>query len=203
MHTLPCPRPVPYYISAYAPGERLVLSRNRYYAGDRPHRVDRIIVSIGGDAGSLLDRVEQGQLDYAFVAPSDYETRSDELRAKYRINKGRFFTAPALEPADVRAQHEPSTVPATTRSSGRPSISPPTVAAILRERGRRSPGYAYRPYLPPFMPGFRYERIYPLKAPDTARAKKLAKGHTRSGKAVLYVSSSSAGSVAQGKVLAA
>jgi hypothetical protein len=40
--------------------------------------------------------VEQGQLDYAFVNPSDYLQRSDRLRAKYGVNKERFWTAPGL-----------------------------------------------------------------------------------------------------------
>jgi len=41
-------------------------------------------------------------------------------------------------------------------------------------------------YLPPSMPGFRDAHIYPLNGPDLAKARSLAKGHTRSGKAVLY-----------------
>ena len=36
------------------------------------------------------------------------------------------------------------------------------------------------------MPGYRDERIYPLKAPELETARRLAKGHTRGGKAVLY-----------------
>jgi ABC-type transport system substrate-binding protein len=40
--------------------------------------------------------------------------------------------------------------------------------------------------LPPTMPGFRNARIYPLKGPDLRRARALARGNTRSGKAVLY-----------------
>ena len=197
----PVPAAGPYFISEYAPGERLVLSRNRYYAGRRPHHVARIVISIGGDAGSLLNRVEQSQLDYAFVAPSDYMERADELRAKYGINKGRFFTAPALSlrmfvlnTSRPLFRRNPKLRQAVNFAANR--------AAILRERGSLA-GYLTDQYLPPFVPGFRDERIYPLKAPDTARAKQLAKGHTRDGKAVLYVSSSSPGSVAQGQVLAA
>ena len=35
------------------------------------------------------------------------------------------------------------------------------------------------------MPGYRDARIYPLDKPDLTRAKALARGHMRSGKAVL------------------
>ena len=41
-------------------------------------------------------------------------------------------------------------------------------------------------YLPPRMPGFAGRALYPLDRPDVARARSLAAGHTRSGKAVLY-----------------
>jgi ABC-type transport system substrate-binding protein len=43
-------------------------------------------------------------------------------------------------------------------------------------------------YLTPIKLGYRDERIYPLRGPDLATAKALARGRTRNGKAVLYVS---------------
>jgi peptide/nickel transport system substrate-binding protein len=191
----------PYFISEYAPGERIVLSRNRFYGGNRPHHVDRIVVSIGGDAASILERIDKGQLDHAFLDASQYMERVDELRAKYGINKGRFFSAPALNlrffvlnTSRPLFRKNPRLRQAVNFAADR--------TAILRERGALA-GYLTDQFLPPFAPGFRNERIYPLKAPDVAKAKQLAKGHTRSGKAVLYVSSSATGSLAQGQVLAA
>jgi ABC-type transport system substrate-binding protein len=47
-------------------------------------------------------------------------------------------------------------------------------------------GYLTDQYLPPRLPGFRNERIYPLKAPDVVKARTLARGRLRGGKAVLY-----------------
>jgi len=41
-------------------------------------------------------------------------------------------------------------------------------------------------YLPPSLPGFEDVRIYPLAGPNLRRARALARGHTRGGKAVLY-----------------
>jgi ABC-type transport system substrate-binding protein len=63
--------------------------------------------------------------------------------------------------------------------------------AIDRAALRRVGGGIHRSrltdqYLLPGMPGFRDERIYPLAGPDLRRARALARGHTRSGKAVLY-----------------
>jgi peptide/nickel transport system substrate-binding protein len=42
-------------------------------------------------------------------------------------------------------------------------------------------------YLPPTFPGFRDARLYPLDRPDLRRARQLARGNTRGGKATLYV----------------
>jgi ABC-type transport system substrate-binding protein len=41
--------------------------------------------------------------------------------------------------------------------------------------------------LPPSLPGYRNARIYPLSRPNLAKARQLARGHLRGGKAVLYV----------------
>jgi ABC-type transport system substrate-binding protein len=47
-------------------------------------------------------------------------------------------------------------------------------------------GRATDQYLPPGIPGFRDARIYPLAGPNVRRAQALARGHIRSGKAVMF-----------------
>jgi ABC-type transport system substrate-binding protein len=42
-------------------------------------------------------------------------------------------------------------------------------------------------FLPPSLPGFRDVKIYPLRAPNLQKARALARGHLRSGRATLYV----------------
>jgi ABC-type oligopeptide transport system substrate-binding subunit len=42
-------------------------------------------------------------------------------------------------------------------------------------------------FLAPTLPGFRDAHIYPLRGPDLAKARALARNHLRSGKATLYV----------------
>ncbi len=60
--------------------------------------------------------------------------------------------------------------------------------ALTRELGPLA-GTPTDQYLSPSQPGYTDERIYPLKAPDLRRARALANGHTRGGKAVLYTRS--------------
>ncbi len=71
--------------------------------------------------------------------------------------------------------------------------------ALLRELGTFA-GTLTDQYLSPAQAGYKDERIYPLKAPDLRRARSLAKGHTRGGKAVLYTRSDPV-DVAQAQVL--
>ena len=76
--------------------------------------------------------------------------------------------------------------------------------ALAREAGVLAGGVFVEPptdqYLLPHFPGYRNTRIYPLKGPDLRTARKLAKGHTRGGKAVLYTSTS-LGDVARAEIL--
>jgi peptide/nickel transport system substrate-binding protein len=62
--------------------------------------------------------------------------------------------------------------------------------ALLEARGGAITGSLTDQYLPPSMPGFVDAHIYPLHHPNLTKAKALAKGHTRNGKAVLYIKDS-------------
>ena len=197
----PIPSAAPYYISEYLPGERIVLERNRHYTGGRPHHVDRIVAFHGGTGEDVLDRIERGELDYGYLAPGAFGERATELVRKYRLDKSRLFSSPAL---NLR-----TFVLNTSRPLFRnnPKLRQAVNFAVdrrqlIRERGSYS-SYPTDQYLPPFLPGFRNERIYPREGPDLARAKALAKGRTRGGKAVLYVSKTAPSSLAEGQVLAA
>jgi peptide/nickel transport system substrate-binding protein len=60
-------------------------------------------------------------------------------------------------------------------------------AALSSTDGGRLVNHPSGQYLPPTMPGVRQVAIYPLRHPDLVRARELARGHLRGGKAVLYV----------------
>jgi peptide/nickel transport system substrate-binding protein len=194
----PVPGAGPYYIAEYVPGRRVVLERNRFYRGERPHHVDRFVVDLSADAATLLDRVDRGELDYAWVPNQDLASRALELRRKYGINKARFFVVPAnnLRMFVLNTERPLFRNNVRLRQAVNFAVDRP---ALLRERGPLA-GYLTDQYLPPRMPGFRNERVYPLKGPDLARARALARGNTRTGKAVLYVPAAPLG-LAQGEIL--
>lgn len=200
----PLPSAGPYYASEYHPGQRVVLERNRFYRGQRPHHVDRIVgdltpLSGGGDNAAMLDRVERGELDYALV-PVPFGDRAVGYMRRYGINKSRLFVVPStnirmfvLNTEGRLFRNNPKLRQAVNLAIDR--------SAIVREDGPHS-GTPTDQYLPFGLPGFRDEHVYPLQSPNIARARKLAKGHLRGGRAVLYTVKN-ATNVAQAQILRA
>ena len=178
----PLPSPAPYYVSSYVPGERLVMERNRFYSGSRPHHVDRFTVDLQADVSAVED-VARGKLDS--IAPSpNLSPQLAGLVRRYGVNKSRLFVA-----ADVATR---MFVINTSRPLFRDNVELRQALnfavdrpALVRVYGR----YAATPtdqYMPPALPSFRDARIYPLDGPNVGRARSLASGHKRSGTAVLY-----------------
>jgi ABC-type transport system substrate-binding protein len=117
----PLPSPAPYYVSAYVPGVRVVLERNRFYRGPRPHHVDRIEVDLQGDASAVGD-VADGTLDSVGATP-DLSPQLRELARRYGVNRSRLFIEPM---SSLRCSSSLRAVrcSGTTSSSGRRSTSP-------------------------------------------------------------------------------
>jgi peptide/nickel transport system substrate-binding protein len=180
----PLPSPAPYYVAEYVPGERVVLERNRFYRGPRPHHVDRFLVDLDADISSAYDQVLSGEADYAFGPPSYLGERAGDLARRYGVNKSRFFVnpAPGVRMFALNTSRPLFRGNVKLRQAVNFAVDR---SALTRELGLHA-GTVSDQYLPTTMPGFRNERIYPLGRPDVRRARALAAGRTRSGKAVLY-----------------
>ena len=183
----PVPSAGPYFISDFVRDQRVVARRNPFYRGNRPHHVGLFQVTLDGTPDEMLDRVERNELDYAVVPNGTIAARAAALGKKYGVNKGQFW----VQPGDFVRMF----VLNTSRPLFRKNVKLRQAVnyavdrrALLRERGGSPGGHLTDQYLTPIKLGFRDERIYPLRGPDLATARKLAKGQTRSGKAVLYVS---------------
>ena len=198
----PLPSPAPYYVAEYVPGERLVLERNRFYRGERAHHVDRFVADLRFDSRAV-DQVASGTFDYVYPFGAFVAQRAAELARRYGLNKSQFFVAPGnglrvflLNTSQPLFRKNPKLRQAVNFAVDR--------RALAREGGVVAGGVFVEPptdqYLLPHFPGYRNTRIYPLKGPDLRTARKLAKGHTRGGKAVLYTSSS-LGDVARAEIL--
>ncbi len=176
----------PYYIAEFRPGERVVLRRNRFYAGKRPHNVDGFDVDLRVSSHEeVLDRVERGDADWGWALSQVYLDPARRLAEKYGINRSQFFLRTG---ATFRGYAFNTSRPLFRNN---PRLRQAVNFAIDRSAFRRAAGGPLSSrltdqYLPPGMPGFKDARIYPLNGPDLARARALARGNTRSGKVVLF-----------------
>jgi ABC-type transport system substrate-binding protein len=185
----------PYYVAQYVPGERLVLERNRFYRGERPHHVDRFVADLAVE-GFSVDQVAAGTFDVGVNGvPAE---RQQEFARRYGINKSRFFVEPGaglnmftLNTSQPLFKNNPKLRQAVNFAVDR--------RALAREEGVLTETPTDQ-YLLPQVPGYRNTRVYPLDGPDLRTARKLAKGHTRGGKAVLYTSTFTP-DVARGQIL--
>jgi peptide/nickel transport system substrate-binding protein len=191
----PLASPAPYYVAEYVPGERLLLERNRFYRGERPHHVDRFVADLGADPGAIIDEIASGKIDCCVGLFGD---RAGELKQRYGVNRSQFFVKPELNLAMfvLNTSGPLFSNNAKLRQAVNFAVNRRT---LTRELGPLA-GTPTDQYLSPSQPGYRDGRIYPLKAPDLGRARQLAKGNLRSGKAVLYTRSHPV-DVAQAQVL--
>lgn len=173
----------PYYVADYRPGERIVIERNPHYGGRRPHHVDRFLVDLRSSSPDrALDAVERGDADWGFVLRELYFNPARGLARKYGVNKSRFFVKPGLSFNGYALN--------TSRPLFRDNARLRQAVNFAIDRsaleGSGGAGQLTDQYLPATMPGFRDAKIYPLRRPDLRRARALARGQTRGGKAVLY-----------------
>jgi len=179
----PVPSPAPYYVSEYVPGQRVVLQRNRFYHGERPHHVDRFVADLTADEGTALDQVLDGAVDTA-LPTGLANAHSAELAKRFGVNRTQFFVAPG---STIRLFYFNTSRPLFKNNV---QLRQAVNFAVDRKALAREDGFLVDTpidqYLVPGTPGYRNARIYPLAGPDLGRARALAKGHTRGGKAALY-----------------
>jgi len=179
----------PYYVVEYRRGERVVLRRNRFYGGRRPHHVEGFDVDLrAASPQEVLQRVTRGEADWGHTLSGIYFDPALRLVERYGLNRSQLFLRPGL------------TLRMLAFNSGRPLFrdNPDLRRAVnfaLNRRALVSVGgpLVSRPsdqYLPAILPGFKDARVYPLERADLARARRLAQGNLRGRKAVLYVNSS-------------
>jgi peptide/nickel transport system substrate-binding protein len=198
----PLPSAAPYYASEYVPGRRIVLERNRFYRGPRPHHVARFDVNLQNSAAQILAHVKAGTADWGLLSTAFYGTVTKDLARRYGVNRSRFFVRHGL----FLRMFVINTTSPLFRSN--PRLRQAVNYAVERTalNAVRGPytGTAIDHYLYPDLPGYRPVHVYPIRRPLLARARALARGHTRSGKAVVYISSAQtqrATALAQAQIL--
>jgi ABC-type transport system substrate-binding protein len=187
---VPPPGSGPYYIAKWTRDRELVLKRNRFYRGGRPHHVAQFVATIGDDPDTITREIDGNQIDWGCgfnFGCADVPTEAaGDLGRKYGVNRSRFFLRPedtifylALNTRRPLFRNNPVLRRAVNFVLDRPAL----VHARGMYWGTPSDGY-----LPLGMPGAPAGHVYPVKRPNLTKARALARGHTRGGTAVLYAS---------------
>jgi peptide/nickel transport system substrate-binding protein len=173
----PLPGAGPYTITEFVPGQKLVLERNPFYRGSRPHHVDEIDYVSAPDN---VKAVRSGAADYAELSsPADVATLPRRFRSQLHSVPGIGIRYVVLNSSQPLFKDNASLRRAVNFALDR--------RALLAARGGAITGSPTDQYLSPSMPGYVDADIYPLKHPNLRKAKALAAGHARSGRAMLYI----------------
>jgi YVTN family beta-propeller protein len=192
----------PYYIASHVPNQRIVLERNPNYHGPRPHRLDRIVYTIGVAPSKSVRGVEQGSVDYvAGLLPNEDDAR---LAARYgpasaaaRSGRQRYFVNPRLALGFLALNTQR---PLFASPRMRRAVNYALDRRALAAQGSLVDGpgaFTTMPtdqYLPSTMPGFHRTSVYPLDG-DLRIARRLAGRRHRV--AVVYTCSPSPDSFCQ------
>jgi peptide/nickel transport system substrate-binding protein len=167
----------PYAVADFVPSEKLVLKRNPFYRGSRPHHVDEIDYAPTNDA---VGAVQNGTADYAELgSPDDVAHLEPRFRSQLHVVPGIGVRYVILNSSQRLFKDNAPLRRAVNVALDR--------TALVQARGGAVTGKLTDQYLPSSMPGFVDARIYPLRHRDVRRARAIARGHTRGGKARLYI----------------
>jgi peptide/nickel transport system substrate-binding protein len=190
----------PYYISSRVPNQSIVLKRNPFYKGTRPHNVNEIDYTIGVTQAASYLRVQQGQTDYADggIPSASYA----EAASKWGINKKQFWVKPILGVRYFAFNHDRTLFKGAKGTALAKSINYAVDRhAVVTQLGYLA-GKRTDQILPPGMAGFRAANIYPISGPNAAAAAKWAKtAGVSSGTPVEYYTSSTATALAVGQIV--
>jgi YVTN family beta-propeller protein len=190
----------PYYVTSYAPGHGVVLTRNPNYHGGRPHHFARIELAIGIPAARAVAEIEAGTADFTTLGGDTYpptaptNSLASQLAAPYGAGSSaaangsqQYFVNPTLGLDYVGLNtHRPLFSDVRLRQAVNYAID----RRALSQLG--SPGFQLGPdqptdhYLSPGMPGYHAAHVYPTR-PDPAAGRRLVESAHATGRtAVLY-----------------
>ena len=177
----------PYYVEEYRAGEGIVIRRNPYYGGDRTVHLEGFNVNLrGGNPAEQLRSVERGDADWGWMAAGFvYTTPGLDLEAKYGLKGPRFRVKPGLTLRMLAFNSSRPLFRNNPRLRQAINFALDRIAQVAASYGPVA-STATDQHIPHGVPGFRDADVYPLQG-NLARARELARGHLRTGKAVLRV----------------
>lgn len=164
----PIPMAGPYYIASATPNTSIVLEQNPYYGGSRPRHLSEIDISLSSEENASILQIAAGNADY------DAGTLEASLLRTYQA-RGKLGTATLSVHPDLELRYlvfntkRPLFRSARLRQAVNFALNRRKILAVSGLYGRPT-----SQILPPAMPGYKPFTLYPLNAPDLARARQLA-----------------------------
>jgi ABC-type transport system substrate-binding protein len=162
----------PYYVASRTPGRTIVLKKNKFYRGSRPHNANEIDVNVLTNQDTSLLQTERGSVDYDLGGHPG--TEDARLGRRYGVNKKQYFVNPDI----------------STNYFGMNNLAAPFKGNLGLRKGinyaidRKAlivtqGAYAGRPtdqLLPPSLVGFKNANIFPVRS-NLSQARRLIKGN--------------------------
>jgi len=172
----------PYYVASRTPNRSVVLRRNPHYHGARPRRAEEIDYELGIPPAQAIREVTAGRADYygngvfGSYIPAATElslaARFGSASAAARSGHQQYYVEPQLSVYSLLFNtHRAPFDDRRLRQAVNYALDRRALAAVA------FPGSTAKPtdqFVPPGVPGFRDATIYPLGAPDLAKARQLA-----------------------------
>ncbi len=155
----------PYYPKSWVKNRQAEFVRNPNYKGNRPHNIDRFLVTLNTDSAQSVLQVKSGQIDFDIGGPPP------ESKASLAPLLGKQFFNDAVVSTSYIALNNQSPLfkNVAARKAVNYAIDRP---ALLRAFGFLG-GKRDDQTLAPGLPGYRDVSIYPIKGAAPATAKKL------------------------------
>ena len=184
----------PYYIASRDVGRSVLLKRNKFYKGTRPHNPSQISINVNTNLDTSLLQVKANQRDYDMfgVPPTAHVELHNKYPKRYHVKAGVITDylsmnttyGSAGEGIKNRSCFNGYTgAGLRTRKAINYVVNRP---ASLAARGAFA-GTPTDQILPPTMPGFHQWKLYPTGKPQVAAARKLKPKHCN---IVFYASTS-------------
>jgi class 3 adenylate cyclase/ABC-type transport system substrate-binding protein len=179
----------PYYVADWQNDKYVILKRNPYYHGPRPHVLDAIALREGVDAAVAVEQIDRAGWDGIVSSGHNGSLRLDPLLEPASTLASRYRRA-----SSNGDQYRPVVLPETgyvALNAARGPFADRTVrraAALALDRAAIAAVWGQVPsdqLLPPVMPGFRDRHFYPLERPALGKAVALMNGRRPSAVMVI------------------
>ena len=184
----------PYYIAARDVGRSILLKRNRFYNGSRPHNPNQISINVNTDLNTSLLQVKANQRDYDMfsVPPTAHVELHNKYPKRYHVKPGIITDYLTMNTTYGSAGEG---IKGHSCFNGYTGLGVRTRKAVnyivnrpgaLAQRGAFA-GTPTDQLLPPNMPGFHQWKLYPTGKPQVAKARSLK---PKKCNATFYISTS-------------